>query len=263
MIKDIKKYFRIWLILGKMSLSLHLMRKFGFAVFFLGKIFRFSFFVLFLIFIFRKTGGMASYSSAQVIFFFLVFNFISSLSQMLFRGIYTFRQQVVSGSFDLILSKPLSPLFRVIFGSFDFIDLATIPVFVFALYLGGRSFSPSFLNLAIFLALLINSLLVSFSFSVLIASLSLVTLEVDHIVMIYRDLETMARFPIDIYGRGIGTILTYIIPLGIMITFPAKAFMGILDIKFIIISFIFSLLFLLLSLKFWRLALKKYASASS
>ncbi len=263
MIKRIKRCFRIWLILGKMSLSLHLMRRFGFVVFFLGKMFRFFFFVLFLFFIFKRTGGVASYSASQAIFFFVVFHFISSLSQMFFRGIYTFRQQVVSGGFDLILSKPLSALFRVVFGSFDFIDLVTLPFFVFALYSSGSLLSPSLLDITFFLALLINSLVLSFSFSVLVVSLSLITLEVDHIVMIYRDLETMARFPVDIYGKGIGTILTYVIPLGIMITFPAKAFMGILDIKFVVLSFVFGLSSLFLSLKFWRFALKKYASASS
>ncbi len=67
----------------------------------------------------------------------------------------------------------------------------------------------------------------------------------------------MARFPVDIYGKGIGTILTYVIPLGIMITFPAKAFMGILDIKFVVLSFVFGLSSLFLSLKFWRFRSEK------
>ncbi len=241
-------------------MSLHLLRKVGFVVFLLGKVLRFSFFILFLVFVFKKSGGLGSYSSGQAIFF---FHFISSLSQMLFRGIYTFRQQVVSGSFDLILSKPFSPLFRVVFGSFDFIDLATIPPLVFALFYSGRFLNPSFLNILGFAALLLNSLFISFSLSVLIVSLSLITLDIDHMVMIYRDIETMARFPVDIYGRRIETILTYIIPLGIMITFPAKAFMGILSFDFVLISFLFGGLFLWLSLRFWNFALKKYASASS
>lgn len=261
--KKFKRYFKIWLILGKMSLSIHLLRKFGFFVFLLGKVLRFLFFILFLVFIFQKSGGLASYSSNQAIFFFIVFHFVSSLSQMFFRGIYTFRQQVVSGSFDLILSKPFSPLFRVVFGSFDFIDLVTIPPLVFALYYSGSFLSPSFINIAAFIVLLLNSLIISFSLSVFIVSLSLITLEIDHMVMIYRDLETMARFPVDIYGRKIGTLLTYVIPLGIMITFPAKAFMGFLSFKFVLFSFILGGLFFWLSLRFWNFALKKYASASS
>jgi len=263
MIRKIKRYFKIWLILGRMSLSLHLLRKFGFVVFLLGKFLRFLFFILFLVFIFQKSGGLGSYSANQAIFFFIVFNFVSSLSQMFFRGIYTFRQQVVSGSFDLILSKPLSPLFRVIFGSFDFIDLVTIPPLIFALFYSGSFLAPSLLDIAVFAALLINSLIISFSLSVIIVSLSLITLEIDHMVMIYRDVETMARFPVDIYGKKIGTLLTYLIPLGIMITFPAKAFMGILSFNFILISFLFGGLFFWLSLRFWNFALKKYASASS
>lgn len=261
--KKFLRYLKIWLILSKKSLLLHLSRKGGFFIFLSGKILRFALFILFLFSILRKTGGVGSYSSDQIILFFVIFNFISSFSQMFFRGVYTFRQTIVSGDFDLILSKPLNSLFRSVLGGFDFIDLATFPPLLLILFYAVGKLNPSFLSLIIFVLLLFNSFLISFSLHSLIVSLSIITLEVDHIVMIYRDLETMARFPLEIYGQKISFLLTFILPLGIMISVPAKVLMGIVSWRFVIFSFVFGVVFFVFSIKFWNLALKKYTSASS
>jgi len=40
-------------------------------------------------------------------------------AQLLFRDVYRFRPKVVSGDFDLILVKPINPLFRVLLGGAD------------------------------------------------------------------------------------------------------------------------------------------------
>lgn len=261
--KKIKRYLSIWFLLSKKGLFVHLTRKFGFLVFLTGKVLRFIFFILFLFFIFKKTDGIGSYSYNQAILFFVVFNLISSLSQMFFRGVYTFRQSVVSGNFDLILSKPFNPLFRVVLGSFDFIDFVTIPPLILALFYAIRPINPDFYQIVLFLLLLVNSLFISFSLHTVIVSLSIITLEIDHMVMIYRDLETMARFPLEVYGRKVAFFLTYFIPLGIMVAFPAKVLMSLLSPQFIVLSFVFGLLFFFVSIRFWNFALKKYTSASS
>ncbi|BCX14570.1 MAG: hypothetical protein KatS3mg088_253 [Patescibacteria group bacterium] len=261
--KTITRYLKIWFILNKKTMLLHFSRKFGFFVFLIGKILRFIFFITFLFFILKKTGGLGTYSSEQVILFFVVFNLISIISQMFFRGVYTFRQMVVSGNFDLVLSKPFDPLFRVVFGGFDFIDLVTIPPLVLVLFFVAQAINPSFLDVILFSLLLINSLFISFSIHTLIVSFSIITLEIDHIVMIYRDLETMARFPLEIYGPKIATFLTYFIPLGIMVSFPAKVLMGLLNWRFVLFSFLFAFIFYFVSVKFWNFALRKYTSASS
>jgi len=261
--KIVRRYLYIWSILSKKSFFVHLTRKLGFFVFLTGKILRFIFFILFLFFILKKTNGIGSYSKDQAILFFVVFNLISSLSQMFFRNVYTFRQSVVSGNFDLILSKPISPLFRVIFGGFDFIDLVTIPPLILALFYAARPLSPDFYQVILFVLLLLNGLFISFSLHTIIVSLSIITLEIDQMVMIYRDLETMARFPLEVYGRKVASFLTFFIPLGIMIAFPAKALMGLLSPKFIVVSVLFSFVSFFISIKFWNFALTKYTSASS
>jgi len=85
--------------------------------------------------------------------------------------------------------------------------------------------------------------LVSFALHTLIVAFGVMTLEIDQLVMIYRDVETMARFPLEIYGKNLSFFLTYIIPLGIMIAFPAKALMGLLSWHYLLLALALGLIF--------------------
>jgi len=125
------RYFRVWLILSSASFQSFFVSKFGAALFLLGKILRFIFFALFLIYLLQKTKVLAGYDLWQVILFYLTFNFIDSLTQMLFREVYRFRQYIISGNFDLILIKPVNSLFRSLFGWTDLLDFITLVPFIF------------------------------------------------------------------------------------------------------------------------------------
>jgi ABC-type uncharacterized transport system permease subunit len=57
--------------------------------------------------------------------------------------------------------------------------------------------------------------------------------------------------------------LTFIIPVALVYTFPAKAIFGLLNPTTIITGICGLIIFYLLSLKFWHYALTKYSSASS
>ena len=81
--------------------------------------------------------------------------------------------------------------------------------------------------------------------------------------MLYRDIIGMGRVPVDVYQEPIRGLITFIIPVGLMISFPVKSFLGILNPLLIFYTFLFSLLFFYFSLKIWGLAVKNYSSASS
>jgi len=73
----------------------------------------------------------------------------------------------------------------------------------------------------------------------------------------------MGRIPIDVYKEPIRGVITFAVPVGIMMTFPVKALLGSLSLLTIILSFSIGLVFIISSLFFWRYALKRYSSASS
>lgn len=258
------KYIKVWYLLTLSSFSTALISRFGAALFITGKLIRFSFFLIFLFLLLSKTKVLVGFDIWQVVFFFLTFNLVDSISQFLFREVYRFRQQVVTGTFDLVLVRPISPLFRSLFGGADFLDFLTlVPLVGFTLYIAERLGPFSFGNTILYFALLANSIIIAASFHILVLAIAILTTEIDHTIMIYRDLTQMGRIPVDIYNEFLRGLLTFAIPVGAMMTFPAKALMGLLSLPAVFISFLLGIAIFFLSIRFWQFSLKHYASASS
>jgi len=262
-IKRIPYYLNLWFLMSKNSFSVWLTQRRQILIFLSGKLLRFGFFLAFLYFLVKGSGNLAGYTVDQTVFFFLTFNVVDILGQFLFREVYRFRPLIVSGDFDLVLTKPMSALFRVLMGGADVIDLVTIPPLFVAVYYVGRLLAPSPAQIIYYLFLILNGLIIAMAFHIAVLSLGIITLEIDHTIMIYRDLTNMGRFPIKIYKQPLKGFLTYLVPVGVMISLPAKALMGLISPTGILASFALGMLMFTLSLKFWNFALTKYTSASS
>jgi ABC-2 type transport system permease protein len=261
--KKLRKYFKVWWLMSKNSFMGTVNQRFVAFAFLLGKLIRFGFFLVFIVFLLGGVKNLVGYSLNQTIFFFLTFNLIDIVSQFLFREVYRFRPLIVSGSFDLVLVKPVSALFRSLMGGADILDLITIPPLVVAIFVVARSLGPTPLNVLYYVLLLANGMLIATAFYIAVLALGIVTLEIDHTIMIYRDLSNLARFPIDIYKEPLKGILTYLIPIGIMVSLPAKAMMGFVSLKGFLLSLLLGITLIFLAVRFWHFALTKYSSASS
>lgn len=261
--KNLKRYFKIWLIMSRNSFLAVFNQKAALSIFLIGKLLRFFFFFGFIIFLLKGTKSLAGYNLNQTLLFFLTFNLIDTVSQFLFREVYRFRPLIISGGFDLVLSKPVSALFRSLMGGADIIDLITIVPLTIATFYIARLLNPSFMQGIFYVLLIINGLIIASAFHIFVLGLGIISFEIDHTIMIYRDLFNLGRFPIDIYKEPLRGILTFLVPVGIMVSFPAKAIMGLMTPMGVIWSLIFGVLILAFSFRFWNFALKKYTSASS
>jgi len=237
----------------------------GGFLFFLGKILRFLLFFFLIFSVLSKTGNLAGYSRDQVLLFFLVFNLVDVSTQSLFRGVYRFRREIISGDYDLELVRPLPAYFRPIFGWTDIFDIATLfPLWgYFFWFILRNNLLPNSFNLFIFFLFLLNSMFLGFSVHLLICAICVLTTEIDHLIFTYRDLANMARFPTDIYAKGVQTFLTFIIPVIVIMNIPAKSLIGVLSWQVAVISILLTIFFFFFARKMWRYALSKYSSASS
>lgn len=261
--KKIFYYLNIWILMSRNSFLSYLSNKLVISILLIGKILRLIFFFTFIYFLLAKTKSLAGYNLNQIIFFFLTFNLIDATTQFFFREAYKFRQLLISGDFDLLLVKPVNVLFRILMGGADILDFITIPAIIIAIIIYGKFLEPSFFQILIYVFLVVNAFIIAASFHVIILAFGIITLEVDNIIMIYRDLTSLGKFPVDIYSKPLKDILTYLIPVGLMVTLPAKALMGLLTPGVVLLSFFLGILLMFLSIKFWKFALRKYSSASS
>lgn len=264
-IKNIFRLVKVWLRISFLAAESQLLTNFSGVLFLVGKFVKFSFFFLFFFNVLSEAGNLGIYSREQVILFFLVFNLVDIVTQFLFRGVYLFRFSVVNGAYDFDLLKPLPSYFRPVFGWTDTLDFITlIPLVTYLFYfVSSRGISSSPISWLLFLVLILNSLWIAFAFHLLICSVCILTLAIDHLVWIYRDLLGMARFPTDVYPRMVQSFLTFTIPVVVLITVPAKALMGILSWRWILLSLGVGVFSLWISFKFWHSALSRYSSASS
>ncbi len=262
--REFRKYIRVWWLLTTKASQIALTSRFGAILFVFGKLIRFVFFLLFLIIIATRTGAIVGYSLWEVILFFATFNIIDVFAQFFLREVYRFRWYIVTGDFDFFLTRPLSPLFRSLFGGGDPLD---IPIIFLSVGLVAVSIinigSVSLASTILYFSLILNGLIIALAFHIFVLAIGVLTTEVDNTIWLYRDLTQMGRFPIDIYQQPLRALLTFAIPVGIMVTYPGKAILGLLSPFAVLISFIVGAVFLWLSIVFWRYSLKNYSSASS
>jgi len=263
---SLRAYWLVWWRLTRLQFESQIANAKGAALFFiLGKLFRLGTAFLFLYVIVDRARVLAGYNLSEAIFIIALFNFVSTLTQLFMRGVYVFRQKIVDGTFDFYLLSPLSELFYSLFSYTDPLDLLLIiPYGAITIWAWQLTGFP--LTLVGFLLLFVSFVLmelVVFAFHVFVISIGIRYLEVDNTIMLYRDLEKMAAFPIDIYGKVVGSLLTYLLPFALMATVPARIIFGLTSPWLLLYFFLLSLTLVRLSLIYWNHSLKSYSSASS
>lgn len=259
-----KKYFRVWWYLAHASFQMFFVSRVGAVLFLTGKVVRFFLYFFFLFILFGKTKALVGYNFWEVVLFYLTFNLIDSSVQMLFREVYRFRQYIVSGNFDMMLVKPVNVLFRSLLGWTDILDFITIvPFLILILFVFTRIGPVSLYGMITYVSLIINALIIAASFHIAVLALGVVTTEIDHAIMIYRDFTSMGRVPIDIYQEPWRSILTFVVPVGLMMSFPVKAVLGTLSTTHLMLAYVISITLFVGSTRLWQWALARYTSASS
>lgn len=259
-----KRYFRIWLKLAFSTFEDTFSSRLGAFLLLLGKLFRFVFFLSFLLIIGSRIHTIAKYSLLEMVLFYLTFQLVDILPQLFMREVYRFRSYVVSGDFDYILLRPISPLLRSLFGGSDILDIPLLCITVIGIIITAFHVrNISILSFILYIFLILNAFMIAVAFHILVLSLGVVTTEVDNAIMLYRDITQMGRVPVDIYQEPVRSVITFVVPVGIMMTIPAKILLGVLSFQFAILSLLISFLFLFVSVFIWKQALKNYSSASS
>lgn len=238
--------------------------RFGVVLFFVGKVLRFLFFIFFLLLLLGRTKAIAGYSFWEVILLYVTFNFIDNTAQLLFRNVYRFRYEVTSGDFDYALLRPFPALTYALFGGIDPLDLPMFFIFLIGIVLCFSHIgSLSLFSLFLYVLLTLNGLVIAMAFHIFVLALGILTTAVDNTIMLYRDITQMGRMPVDIYKDPLRSLITFVIPVGVMMTFPVKVLLGLLSFPFIILALMIGVVFYIASIACWRYAVAKYSSASS
>ncbi|PJE62438.1 hypothetical protein COU88_05015 [Candidatus Roizmanbacteria bacterium CG10_big_fil_rev_8_21_14_0_10_39_6] len=230
-------------------------------LFVVAKIIRFALFFFFIHYLLSKTRMLVGYTLTETLLFFLTFSLIDGIAQLLFREVYRFRPLVTEGTLDLVLTKPYHPFLQILIGGIDILDVVMVCIYgVFALYFLRQIDSSYSLSLVVYILLIVNALIIAAAAHICILALGLISSEIDNALSLFRDITRLGSLPIDIYSEPIRTILNTVVPVGVMMSFPVKGYLGLLSIQSLVYSLLLGTVLLWTSLYMWRRALVHYQS---
>jgi ABC-2 type transport system permease protein len=172
--------------------------------------------------------------------------------------------EIWKGSLDFTLLRPVDVQFLASFRKwrpFALFDLL-LGLGVVGLAAGRLQAHSSLPQLAAFILSLAAGLVILYSILLIFTALIFWSPGV-LFTWIFDSILQMARYPLGLYPGWTRLVLTWIIPVGVITTFPAQALSGVLQPEGLLLSLALAGLLLAGASLFFRRALRRYASASS
>lgn len=220
--------------------------------------------IIFVQIYFSFTSNLFGWDKNQIFLISGLYKIFSSLfATFFYEGITRIPSYVKNGELDLFLTKPINAQFYV---SLRYIampkilsSLSGIILVVFAV----SNLNVALINYVLLVIGLLSGLVIFYSLYFTIATLAIYLQNFVSLGDIFYMMRNPLSVPIDILAKQMSFILTYVIPLGFVITVPAKVFLDKSPFYMSFLSIFFAGVFLYLSNWFWNFSLKHYTSASS
>jgi ABC-2 type transport system permease protein len=137
-------------------------------------------------------------------------------------------EHIRKGTLDFVLLKPADAQFLVStqkFAPWRVVDaLGGVVVFAVAFHRLGRW--PSGGNVVAAVLLLACAALILYSLWILVVSAAFFVVKVDNLSYLFVSIFDAARWPADVFRGALRAIFTFVVPLAIMTTLPARALLG-------------------------------------
>lgn len=173
--------------------------------------------------------------------------------------------QIRQGTLDFVLLKPADPQFLVSTSRFEIwkgLDaLAALGVLAWAFHLLGTA--PSVGAVAVAVVLLACATMVLYSLWILVIAAAFWVVRLDNLAYLFGSIFDFARWPVTLFKGGWRLLFTFVIPLGLMTTYPAEALLGTIDVRTTAFAVLGSFAFAAIARAVWTRAIGEYTSASS
>ncbi len=205
-----------------------------------------------------------SYPEALIVFgWFMVLEGV--LEGAINPSLITVVDHIRKGTLDFVLLKPADAQFLVSTSRFVLWRvlnvLMGVTIFIVALIMLKRV--PSALDIAEALVLWAAAMALYYSLWILIVSLAFYVVRVDNLSFLITSIVDAARWPIDVFRGVVRWIFTFVLPLALVTTYPARALLGSLTVGQLCFSLVFCLVFSLIARMIWLRSIARYTSASS
>ncbi len=174
-------------------------------------------------------------------------------------------EQVRDGTFDFVLVKPVNAQFIaslrsiVVWRLFDI--AAGIAIIVYAL--NQLHIIPTPVQVATFVVMVLLAAVIVYSIWLMMVTLAFWFIKVDNLTELFGAFYEAARFPITVYQGWVRALLTFIIPIAFITTFPAAVLLQRAGEIQLVWAAVLTVLAFFISNRVWNFAIRSYSSASS
>lgn len=217
-------------------------------------------------FLFTNVRSVAGWDLDSMIVLTGTFSLVLGILDGLFEtNMAKLSDQVNRGELDYVLTKPIDSQFYV---STRYINLNEVPTVIIATLtivtgVARLGISPSPGDVASYLVLVACAVVTFYGIWFATVTLALWTGRINNIAYLILPLADLGRMPADIYRGIFRVFFTFVIPVALISTIPARALLGTTEPQAMLYAACAALATTGFSHWFWRFSLKRYTSASS
>ncbi|MBI3536767.1 MAG: ABC-2 family transporter protein, partial [Chloroflexi bacterium] len=212
----------------------------------------------------RDTLGDWTYN--QVLIVVGLFTFFHGVLEAFLRpNVGAVVEQVRDGTFDFVLTKPVNSQFIASLRTIVIWRMVDMLIGLGLIAYAARqmNLAPSLADIALFALMLALGSLMIYSIWLAMVSLAFWFVKIGNITELFYAFYEAGRYPVTIYRGVVQALLTFIVPIAFVTTFPASALLGKLNSDILIIGLALAFGLFVFSMRFWNFAIRHYSSASS
>lgn len=259
-----ERYWRIYRVFFRSSIVRELEFRANFIAKVLQNLVWLLFFAAILFVIYRNTDDVAGWSRGDSAVLAATCFIMDSFSRGLFFSLFEIPEQVRRGTLDFVVTKPVDSQFWVSLRRFQFEQigsfLAGVGMLVWGVIDSQRMIS--FGDGLSYVALLLISLGIFYCLQMFLFTLSIYFVRIDNLWVLAETTMQVARFPLDIFGRGVQKFLTYWVPFAFLASVPASQLVKGAQPWMLLLGLAWLAAAFTATRWFWRRSLRTYSSAS-
>jgi len=167
------------------------------------------------------------------------------------------------GTLDFVLLKPADAQFLVSTARFQpwrSVNILT-SLFVFEWGFKEIGHGPTARAVALAMVSAVAAIAILYSLWMLTVSAAFYVVRIDNLSHLFNAIFDAARWPIDVFRGLVRLIFTFVIPLALMTSYPARALLGSLSGRTLGESLVGALIALALTRQVWNASIARYTSA--
>jgi ABC-2 type transport system permease protein len=210
--------------------------------------------------------SLKGWSLYQILLIYGLITLAKSINHMFADNLWTLgRQYIRTGAFDRFLVRPIDPLFHLLADRFCHDGIGNFLVGSALVVVSMRA-----LQIPLTMANLLYLIIAVISGGFIFIALNLITgtsafwiMDAVPVMRVVFDNHQFAQYPLNIYPKAIGILLTWIIPYGLASFYPADQLMGTGAGWLAWLAPFVAILLLLIGYQVWRVGLRHYAGTGS